>query len=189
MDFKDIGKSSRNIILGIAIFILTMFVVVYGVNTFYEKPQYEDFCGDREPMKVIYTEQECIDTGGVWNPYQATEIRCPGGETCPTGYCDLYYKCGKDYDAAMENWSRYVFFISIPLTIFLIVLGAFVFHLDPVGLGLMFGGIGTLIYGAGSYWRYSNNLFKFIISLMGLIILIFLAYYFNERIGKRKKKR
>jgi len=184
--FKLFGKSARNLVLGVAIFILTMFVVVYGMNTFYEKPEYSDFCDEFKTAQVINTEQECLDTGGKWNAYEAVRP-VPVGEETITGYCDRDFNCREEYEDAQEKRSKFVFIIAIPLGILIIALGAFVFQLNAVGIGLMFGGIGTLIYGSGGYWRYADNLFKFIISLVGLVVLIFLAYWFNGRIGKKKK--
>lgn len=185
---KDSSKILRNSIIGIGIFILTMFVVVYGISTIYPKPEYDDFCG--RGIYTITTETECIDNGGVWiNENYVPKIN-PDNPQMPiqrdTFTCQAPIKCYDDLDRALEKRSRSVFLIAIPLGILIIALGAFVFHLDSVGLGLMFGGIGTLIYGAGGYWRYSDNFFKFIISLIGLGILIFLAYWFNKRINKKK---
>lgn len=177
---KNSGKILRNLILGIGIFILTMFVVVYGISTLYPKPEYDDFCG--RDVYTITTEAECISNGGVWNSAEPVKTDIPVME----GRCQAPIKCYDDLDSALEKRSRSVFLIAIPLGILIIALGAFVFHLDSVGLGLMFGGIGTLIYGAGGYWRYSDNFFKFIISLIGLGILIFLAYWFNKRINQKK---
>ena len=183
--FMAFGKSLRNIVLGIGIFILTMFVVVYGVNTFYEKPEYEDFCEEFKTVDVIESEARCLELGGKWNQYE--NPRAIPGELTIEGYCDKDFTCRDDYDSAREKHSKYVFFIAIPLGLLIIFLGTFVFQLNSVGIGLMFGGIGTLIYGAGGYWQYADNLFKFIISLVALIVLIFLAYWFNDKIGRKKR--
>jgi hypothetical protein len=50
-----------------------------------------------------------------------------------------------------------------------------------VGVGLMGGGIGTLIFGVGEYWSYADNWLKFIISLIGLIAIIGITYWFNSK--------
>jgi len=50
------------------------------------------------------------------------------------------------------------------------------------------GGAGTLVYGAGGYWRYADNWLKFVLSLVGLVALIIFAYWFNkEKKGFWKK--
>lgn len=180
--FNHIGHGAKNFVIGIAILILTMFVVVYGINTFYEKPSYEDFCGEFKTQEIINTEEICSEIGGKWTAYEGVKP-IEEKELTVEGYCDRDYTCRQEYEDALEKHARYVFFVSIPLAILIIALGAFVFSLNSVGIGLMFGGVGTLIYGAGGYWRYSENLLKFIISLIGLIVLIFLAYWFNRRIS------
>lgn len=172
----------RDIILGIAIMILTIFVVVYGISIFYPSQEYEDFCGEFKTSEIIETEERCVEIGGNWEPQ---EIRCIT-EPCPQGYCDRDYSCRLDYEDVQEARSKVVFFIALPLGIALLLVGGFVFGLEAVGAGLMGGGIGTILYGAGGYWRYSDDILKFILSLLGLGVVIYLAYWFNKKSGKKK---
>lgn len=176
----------KNVVLGIAIIILTIFVTFYGINTFYPKPIYEDFCGEfgGKTAQLIENQAQCDAVEGKWEPQ---EIRCIT-DPCPQGYCDRDYQCRNEFEEAMKVRSRNVFFVALPLGIVIIVLGAFIFGLEVVGAGLMGGGVGTLIYGAGAYWPYSKNWIRFLISLVGLAVLIFFAYWFNNRAEKKKKK-
>jgi di/tricarboxylate transporter len=176
---KHFGRTLRNVIIGIGIFILTLFVVVYGISLFYPSVDYDNYCGK---FYQITNEADCISEGGTW---QAAELK--SAEAVPNGFCSESRTCQDEYDSANMKRSKNVFIIAVPLGLILIALGAFVFHLNSVGVGIMFGGIGTLIYGAGNYWRYSDNLFKFIISLIGLAVLIFLAYWFNGKFNRKKK--
>jgi len=172
----------KNLILGIAIFVITLLVVVTGINTFYEKPKYDDFCGEFKTQKVIDSRERCEEIGGKWTEQ---DIKCIT-EPCPTGFCDKDFTCREDYDSARKTYYRNVFLIAIPLGVLIIVVGALVFGLEVVGAGLMAGGVGTILYGVGGYWRYTDNWLRFVISLIGLIALIWLAYYFNKEFGKRK---
>ena len=181
----------KNLILGIAIFILTMFVGIYGINTFYGKaPQYNDYC----PMVTPQTQAECIKANGTWIDYSEEAIPPEKKPvTAPTGYCDTYTYCQKQLENAEKPYYKGIFIIAIPLGIIIIALGLLIFHLEAVGLGLMAGGVGIIIYGAGSYWRFADDLYKFVLSLLGLVIVILLAYYFNQRLklnffGKKNKK-
>ena len=167
----------KNLVLGIAILIVTISVVVYGINTFYEKPEYTDFCGEYQTQEVIETQAQCEAIGGQWNSYDA-----PKNEI--QGYCDRDYTCRQEYDDAREIYSRNVFIIAIPLGIIIIVIGALAFHLDAVGAGLMAGGVGTIIYGVGGFWQFAQDWLKFLISLVGLVALIWLSYYFNKKFKK-----
>lgn len=177
---KSFGSILKNFVLGVAIFILTLFVSMYGINTIYPSPNYEDYCS--QTLSQITLKSECVNAGGKWIDYSAEEKPVAG----PVGRCEAPADCYKKFDDVNENYSKKVFIIAVPLAILIIALGAFIFHLNAVGVGLMFGGVGTLVWGAGGYWRYADNLFKFIISLVGLVILIFLAYWFNKRFGKKE---
>ncbi|MAH03605.1 hypothetical protein CMI39_02350 [Candidatus Pacearchaeota archaeon] len=167
----------KDIIIGIAIIILTISVVVYGVNTFYNKPEYTDFCEEFKTQEIIETQERCEEINGKWT---SQDIRCVT-TPCPKGYCDRDYECRKDYEDSREKYSKNVLIISIPLGILIIVLGAYFFRLDSVGAGLMGGGVGTLLYGAGGYWRYAGDIFRFILSLVGLVALIWFAHWFNKK--------
>jgi hypothetical protein len=183
----------RNLILGIAIFILTIFVGVYGINTFYGKaPQYNDYC----PVITPQTQAECIKMNGIWIDYNTDippEKALVSGNS-PTGYCDVYTYCQKQLENAEKPYYKGIFIIAVPLGIIIIALGLLIFHLEAVGLGLMSGGIGLIVYGAGSYWRFADDVVKFVLSLIGLIVLILMAYYFNQRLkwnvfGKKDNKK
>ncbi|MGD9275577.1 MAG: hypothetical protein PVJ67_00215 [Candidatus Pacearchaeota archaeon] len=160
----------KNIVLGIAIMILTIFVVVYGNNLIFEKPEYDDFCGSVRTAKVIETQSECAAEGGVWEDH---------------GYCNIYSGCEEEYDKAREKYYKKVFLVTLPLGIIIIAIGALVFGLEAVGAGLMGGGVATILYGVGGYWQYSADLMKFLLSLVGLVIVIYVAYWFNKKYHKK----
>ncbi|MFA5855996.1 MAG: hypothetical protein WC867_01460 [Candidatus Pacearchaeota archaeon] len=171
----------KNIVLGIAIFILTVSVGVYGINTFYGKsPQYNDLC------PPIFNEKECVDSGSRWVADGYTEKPIPASPESPTykGYCD----CQQKFDDAREVYSKGAFFIALPLGIVVIAIGAIVFGLASVGGGLMAGGVGILIYGVVGFWDFAEDILKFSLSLVGLIIIIALSYYANNRWFNKKKK-
>ena len=175
--------SIKNLVFGIAIFFLTMFVGIYGVNTFYEKaPQYDDFCNQTKVNIYINNSADCVGAGGVWNAYQGTQKPTPA-----EGYCDLYYKCNQEFTDAEEKYYKKVFLITLPLGIIIIALGALVFGLEFVGAGLMFGGVGIILYGVGGFWRFADDWLKFTLSLIGLIIVIALGYWFAKRTIKKRE--
>jgi hypothetical protein len=182
---KSLGDAAKNIVIGLGILILTMFVTIYGMNTFYEKPEYDDFCGDVKTSEVLDNVQKCEAIGGKWNANSYERPVLEKGESVPQGYCDRYYTCEKEYDAASKVYAKKIFLTAIPIGVIVILIGAFLFNLNSVGVGLMIGGVGTLIYGAGGYWRYSDNLLKFLSSLVGLAALIAIAYWFNARFEKK----
>jgi len=171
----------KNVLLSIAIIILTVFVVVYGINMFYASPEYEDFCEDRltdKPIEVLDSQEKCVQAGGQWTDSFAPDER--------SGFCDRDYSCRQDYDDAREKYSRTLFFLTLPIGLIIIFLGGYFFHLTAVGAGFMGGGIVTLLYGVMHYWNYGNDWLKFLLSLIGLGILVWFTYWINNR--KKPKK-
>jgi len=165
--------SLKNILLGIAILILTIFVTFYGINTVFPKPDYEDLCPSQFTSKPLGCGPDEV------NSFSNSSL-------CEQALEDL--KCYDRYNDALKERSRKVFFLALPLGILILAVGAFFFGLESVGAGLMGGGIGTLIYGSGAYWPYTENWIRFALSLLGLVILIAVAYYFNSKYGKKKGK-
>ena len=175
----------RDILFGIGIMILTIFVTVYGMSVFYPSVEYEDYCKDIVLKKVINTEAECIGVEGKWTIYDTIRPIEAGAE----GYCDRDFLCREDYNDARESRSKKIFFIAVPLGIILLLAGGFLFGIEAIGAGLMGGGIGTIVYGAGGYWQYGGDLFRFIMSLLGLAAVVYLAYWFNKKFEKKAKKK
>jgi len=185
----------KNIVFGIAIFILTMFVSIYGINTFYTSPEYKDFCSEGRPFPKLVDGEEQICPAVCVQMYEIKNSTCVLN-TCGSGcgpdginsfdtlaQCEIVLdgkNCYDLYDEANKVYSRNVFLIALPLGILIIALGAYLFSLEAVGVGLMAGGAGTLVYGSGGYWRYADNWLKFVLSLVGLVSLIMFAYWFNK---------
>ena len=184
----------KNIVFGIAILILTMFVTINGINTFYERPEYSDFCPEGRPVPKLIDGEERICPTVCVEMYELEGGLCVFNE-CGSGcgpdglnsfdtleQCEIVASgknCYDLFDNANEVYSRNVFLIALPLGILIIAFGAYLFSLEAVGAGLMGGGVGTLIFGAGGYWRFADNWLKFLLSLVGLVALIAFAYWFN----------
>ena len=192
----------KGIVLGIAIIILTVFVTFYGINAVFPKPMYEKFCDSY--ITKPYPEPRDVCPAVCVPAYEIVKDKCvydecgsgcgPDGaytfetlEQCEQGVYDL--QCYQRYDDALRERAKKVFFLALPLGILIIALGAFAFGLEHVGAGLMGGGVGTLIYGSGAYWPYTENWLRFVLSLVGLAVLIWLAYFLNKRFEKGKRRK
>ncbi len=178
----------REIALGISIFVLTLFATIYGVNMIYSEPQYENYCNASLWKVPITNESICSEFGGRWNPTNIPREKI-------NGYCEKDFSCRQTYKLDKEEYSMNIFLISIPLGILLILFGAYFFSLNAVGVGIMIGGVGAILRGVSNYWRYSEDWIRFLISLAGLVIVIYFSYKFSERLGfdknefiKKKKK-
>lgn len=176
----------KNTIIGLAIVILTALVMGYGIETFYPSPEYSDFCGEFKTAEITDTRESCEEIGGQWNDYGARPIRAVEENIVVTGYCDRDFTCRTQYDDTRETYSKNLFIITIILGVILIAVGGALFELEAVGAGIMGGGIITIIYGSIRYWEFAGDLFRFILSLIGLIFVIILAYWLNNRQKKGK---
>jgi len=175
----------KEVFLGLAVLILTFFVITYGINAISPQPKYEDFCTpslwqQTQPLN----ETSCFELGGKWHSQDIKCIKQP----CPHGYCDQEYSCRRAYNLNLERYNMNVFLIAVPLGIILILLGAYFFSLDAVGVGIMGGGLGSILKGLTSYWAYTSDVVRFLISLVGLVIVIYFGYKFQDRIKGKKKK-
>jgi hypothetical protein len=195
--------SLKNIIIGIAIIILTISVAVYGVGILYDRPDYSDFCseGIRSPKiagEDVVCPEVCVEM------YKIEEGECvldDCGSGCGANgistfdtlaQCEIVLageNCEDEYDEALENYSRNIFLIALPLGILIIALGALAFGLEAVGAGIMGGGVGIILWGVMGFWQFADDWLKFFLSLAGLIIVVWLAYYFNKRLEKKSKKK
>ena len=162
----------KNFVLGVAIAILTISAAIYGIHTFYLSPEYKDFCNDSVWDVQVNTKAECESLNGRWREYE--------GEPGLEGYCDRTYHCNNEYRDTKEKWNKNLFYIGLPLGILIILLGAFLFKLEFVGAGLMWGGVVTIIYSTWNFFIQSAQAIKFVLSLIGLALVIHLAYKYNR---------
>ncbi|MDP3965999.1 MAG: hypothetical protein Q8Q04_00525 [archaeon] len=174
----------KEIVLGIAILVLTIFVTTYGVNMIFSEPQYESICSPTLWEVEALNETSCFEMGGKWIDQNIECIKAP----CPQGYCDKEFSCRGSYELQIERYHMNVFLVAVPLGVLLILFGAYFLNLEAVGVGIMAGGVGTVLRGVGSYWRYSEDWIRFLISLAGLLIIIYFGYKFRERIGSKGSK-
>lgn len=175
----------KNIILGIGIFVVFILVVIQGLKTFYPDPLWEDYCRIHTTPPIVGTAQNCKIIPEI--NLKADACYSAKGEFvweydsdgCPIkGYCDV---CGKDYNAALDIHSRKVFIISIIIGLITFVVGLFLLAKEPVGSALMASGIWSVFYGVIINWRNFDSMWRFLLLLILLVILVWLAMKFNEK--------
>ncbi len=175
----------KDIILGIIIAVVFLMFAVYGTKLIYDAPDYEDYCDYSRPMipnmnkNCSYNEslsderQQCYNEKGT--PISVyDENGCEVEINCST--------CQQDYDTARERYSQNLFIISIIISVVVISISALFIKIESISGGLMLGSLMYLIYGTGFYWRYMDDLLRFIILGLALGILIYIGY----KIGKRE---
>ena len=191
----------KHVLLAIAIAIVFVFFVGFGIASFYKAPKYEDFCVQRE-FKEALTKDKCEADNGKWVSYEGYDRGIPkpaiaGNQllctkfdekgknvtlNCETidqitqsGYCDLDFYCREDFDKTREKYNRNVFIVATGIGIIILIVG-FALKMASVSAGLMGGGVLTILYGIIRYWTDLPDYGRFIILGIILAILIWLGY-------------
>jgi len=189
----------KNVLLAIAIAIVFVFFIGFGIATFYKSPKYEDFCGEREKFVDTITEQKCDEIGGKWNPGDvvrrlevidnnqllctkiseiddAVTLNCQTQEQLDNrGYCDRDFFCRGEFDDVREIYNRNVFIVATIIGIIALIVGI-ILKITSVSSGLMGGGILLIIYGIIRYWSGLQNYGRFTVMGIALVVLIWLGY-------------
>jgi hypothetical protein len=172
-------KSFREKILGIAIALVFVFFVAYGLHTFFKDPNWNDYCPNYNNNYL--TKADCEKNGGNWSDNNIGPKAMPApGETVPvqniTGWCDPNYTCNKKYNAVRDDNSFIASLIAIGIGTAAIIIGAIAISLEPVAFGMMAGGVMTIGYGVLRYWSEMKDMQKFLTMGFVLALLIWLAY-------------
>lgn len=163
------SKLKRNV-LTISITIIFALFIGFGIETFYESPDYDDYCDVAKEQLEVSSEDECKLLNGTWNAYPKMV------EGNRTGYCDLYENCRNKWDEVNESYNKNIFIITFIIGLIALVLGSYFVGVESVGSGIMGGGTLTIIYGTIRYWSDLNDLMRFIILGIVLFILIWIGY-------------
>ena len=172
-------------LLIIAIALILAFFVGYGIEVFDPTPDYSHF--DLK-FQTIYTEEECQAQGGAWirdNVYNAPvpareETLRP--EPSASGLCQAPYEKIK---LERSQHDKIVFIVAVIAGVIAVVVGLLL-NKDTISTGIVSGGVLLLLYGTIRYWRYANNILKFILLGITLAILIWIAYKRLDQLKQEK---
>lgn len=196
----------KNLVLGIGIVIVFALVLWQGIEAFYPSPLYENFCKNREfeisPAKPLPSgitlnctfsktlqeeEQQCYSQKG--RPiYEYDNNGC----AIAIKECDM---CQKQFDDAMNQHSKIVFFVALIVGIITLIVGYAILSIEPVGSALIGSGIWSFFYGTVVNWRNFTNIWRFLLLLLALVLLIWIAIRLNtqkqakgfwQKVGLRK---
>jgi len=152
----------KEIILGIAIAIIFLMFCVFGTKLIYDEPKYEDYCDYQE-----FSETEYINE---------------------SYYTQVYRECSDKYNEANKDYSKKMFIISLIFGI-LVIVGCTIFiSTNSISGGLMFGSLMFIIYGTGRYWNYMDDLVRFIILSIALVVLIYVSYWTSKKMKDGNKR-
>ena len=177
----------KNFVLGIGIIVVYALALWQGIAAFYPQPKYEDFCdfeiGPKTFLEIVPTnctfppnletkQNACYKAGGEFR-YEYDEKGC-----VIDGYCD---ECSIYYNDASDKHSRNIFIISLIIGFITLVVGFFILKIEPVGTALMGSGIWAVFYGTVWNWRNFGVGVRFVLLVILLIILIWLAIKLNQQ--------
>lgn len=158
----------KKVIVAIAIALIFALFIGYGIEVFNPTPKYDDFCPQR--IYEARDETSCAAAGGVWQEDTST-----GPKPVPPGYCNQPKECYEGFDKAAAKHDKMVFIIAVIFGLAGIVAGI-ILKKETVGVGLLIGGILTILYGTIRYWQHANSTLKFILLGIVLAVLIWIGY-------------
>ncbi|MDP7179956.1 MAG: hypothetical protein QF824_01690 [Candidatus Woesearchaeota archaeon] len=182
---KD-GKTSKakKVLLAIAIAIILAMFIGYGINTFYDNPQYDDFCTNplrEKPVLIERDDKECIKVNQENLPQEENcyaEKGSPRYDIDDNG-CRAFRECdycSKEYDEAREEFGKKVFIVSLIAGLLSILVGGLILKVEAVGSGIMGGGILTVLFGTMRYWGNLQDVARWLILGLVLAVLIWVGY-------------
>jgi len=187
----DIKKIALTILVGV---LLALFVG-FLVDAVYSSPKYDEFCNNNNmyPAAIgekyigynnitcpafrpsIELEKSCMESKGYIS-YRSDSNGCAYEAYCET--------CSVEFENANKAFSRNLFFILIPISLILIIIGIYL-TLDAIGSGFILGGILTIIYATIRIFGDLSKIMRVILLGVELALVIWLGY---KRIEKGKKK-
>ncbi|MFH1290780.1 MAG: hypothetical protein ABIH92_05235 [Nanoarchaeota archaeon] len=174
----------KNLILGIGIVIVFALTLWQGIESFHPSPDYEDFCGEFRTQEAIETPQQCEAIDGQWNPQDS-----PKPVEGPEGWCDRDFTCRQELESAQDAHSQVVFIASLIVGILALLIGYFILSIEPVGSALIASGIWSIFWGSVVNWRNFTEVWRFILLLIVLVLLIWLALRAAGKTKPSKKKK
>ena len=155
--------------LGIVVILNVFFSVITALA--FPAPKYEDYC-PVQPMVAPTDAASCDVAGGIWSQYPAT----PPDSATPAGFCDMYAKCQKPYQAASEQHALAAFVLLVGLGIVALVAGLMPLGSSIVSTGLSYGGVLALVIGSAQYWGTAGNWIRLAIASAGLLALLYVGW-------------
>ncbi|MFH1509458.1 MAG: hypothetical protein ABIE68_04805 [bacterium] len=168
----DVNKGFKKIILVLGLIVILNLFIGYGVSTFYDSPNFEDYCPRELSAKNLTNEESCEEEGGLWSNFDSAREKEDIGAD---GYCDETYTCSVDYDTERDLYNRNAFVIHVIAGMIAILIGFFMIKTGPVSIGFSFGGLLSLVIGTMRYWSAMDDYLRFTILGLTLALLIWIG--------------
>ncbi len=149
----------KNAVISIAIALIFVFFIGYGIEVFHDTPEHDTFC---PRLWDIQSEEECKEAKGIWR-----------GEK--EGLCQNTATCYLQFEKARDRHDLVVFIVALIIGVGGLI-GSYFIKQHLVGNGLAGGSILLILYGVMRYWRQANDIVKFVLLGIALAVLIWMAY-------------
>ncbi len=155
-------------------------MVGFGIEAFYTSPkQAYDVCRPLDPNTISS---------------EKPDSSAKPGESVPTKrYIDpqndpKYKACYDNAQEQIDIYSRNLFLIATGLGFLAIIVGTLLFSekMGPVGPGLVFGGLFTILYGTMRTFRNVDKRWIFIELLFVFVGLIFVTWRYLQTVSHKK---
>ncbi len=190
----------KNIVLGVGIFVVFMLMLGYGIEAFYPSPKYENFCkpglNGAYPVKA-YDSYGLFGANCTFNrQLQDSADKCMQESGYPIydyddNGCNVAIKecdyCQKNFDDANKDYSKVLFIISLIAGLITLFIGYRYLSVEPVGSALMASGVGAIFYGSVRNWDNLSDILRFVLLVIALVFLIWIAMRINKNPVKNKK--
>lgn len=170
----------------IAIVVLLVAFVNYGMSFFYPAPEYQDFCeGTQYTVSApdeLTTESACLEAEGKWTEYdsprQVSSFRADQiGTTTVSGTCDQDYYCREEFEAADDLHDRNGLIIMLLIGLVVAVLGFLRRPSDVISTAASIAGVIIILSGLARFWDTANDWAQFLLLGSLLIAFIYIAIY------------
>lgn len=160
--------------LGLSIAFVYPFMVGFGIEAFYEQPKYPyEVCRTVDPNS-----QRLITPDEIVKPIDPQ--------------MDNKYKaCFDNAQMQVDIYNRNLFLITAALGFLAIVIGTLLFseRLGPVGPGLVFGGLFTILYGTTRSFSSVDKQWIFVELVAVFVGIILVTWRYIKTIPQTQKKK
>lgn len=157
--------------LGLSLAIVYPFMVGFGIESFYTQPkQAYEVCRTVDPNSMIKpTEPRAVVSIDPQNDAK-------------------YKKCYDDAQEKIDIYNRNLFLIATAFGFVAIIVGTLLFSekIGPVGPGLVFGGLFTILYGTTRSFRSLDKQWIFIELVVVFIGIILVTWRYIKTVSKKK---
>lgn len=170
-------NNTKIALLSIAIAIVSVLFIAYGINTFYSGPDRSDYC-DNVDFRIDVDSCEDDDYNCFLDPKHET-------------YSTInpqYEECTKGFENAKQKYNMTIFIIMSIIGL-IMVIGSFFINIDSVAFGILAGGILSIFVGVIRNWNNVQDWMKFLILGVVLIALVWISYKkMNDNKDTKEKK-